>query len=160
MFTGATMDRIRNRIIIFSFAVFVIYAVFFAVNEIKHDFFLYKDCSRAADDDKRVLLVGDLYVFIQKCRLYISDDSSILLITDNPGEGLLLSYHLYPRKLYFYNYNPVRQFPVKIKDLDPAYLEQKRIKWIISRFSKKHVDNKLLQIENGEVVKIIDAEAV
>ncbi len=148
---------LKNRIIIFSFIVFSCSAVYFVANEIKHDYIMYRNCSRAGDEDKRVLLLGDSYVFIQKCRLHIAEDSNILLMTDNPGESLLLSYHLYPRKIYFYNHKPIRQYPVSIGALDPEFLEKKKIKWVISRFSKKHVENMLLQIENRKVVKTIDA---
>ena len=157
MFTERSVPMIKNRIITFSFILFSCSAVYFVVNEIKHDLTVYRNCSRAGDEDKRVLLLGDLYVFIQKCRLHIAEDSNILLMTDNPGESLLLSYHLYPRKVYFYNHKPIRQYPVGIGDLDYEFLEKKKIKWVVSRFSKKHVENMLFQIENRETVKIIDA---
>ncbi len=137
---------IKNRIIISSFIIFFCSAFYFIVSEIKHDCILYRNFYRASDDEKRESLIDNLYEFIEKCKKNIPENAAVLVLTDNPGESLLLSYHLYPRKLYFYNHKPIRQYPVSIEDLDPEFLKNKKIKWVVSRFSKKCAENMIIQL--------------
>ena len=149
---------IRNRIIIFTFLVFFCYILYFLFNEIKHDYVFSKDYGGLVDDELRQLYVGSLYGFIENCKSNIDENADILLFTDNPGEGLLMSYYLYPRKLYVYISDPIRKKPPKINDIDPDFLNGRKIQWIIFRFSKKYINNSILKLENGKAVKIMGGD--
>ena len=129
--------------------VFFYKALIFLFLQIKHDYDTFKKFSGLNDDQKRELLIGDIYRLIHKGSLTIPEDSNILLLTDDANEGLYLSYHLYPRKLFFNKVNPIGQTPPDSDELDREWLKSKKIEWIIFRFSKKYNLNEIVKVDDG-----------
>lgn len=152
------MQKIKRIILLICFVVFFYKALIFLFLQTKHDYGVFKKFSGLSDDQKRELLIGDLYKLIHKSSENIPEESHILLLTDNANEGLYLSYHLYPRKLFFNNRNPIRELPPNIDELDRKWLENKKIEWIIFRFSKKYNLNKIVKIDDGKTLEHINSD--
>ena len=144
------MHRIKKIIILLSLVAFFYKALTFLFLQTSHDYSIFKQFSGLNDVQKRELLIGDLYKLIHKSDERIPEESNILLLTDNANEGLYLSYHLYPRKLFFNNRNPIGQTPPDINELDKEWLNNKKIDWIIFRFSKTYHLNKIVERDDGE----------
>jgi hypothetical protein len=142
------MNKIK-RIVIFIFLVSFFLTAFFSVAfEIKKDFDIFQRFHGLKDEEKREILVGELYGLIKDCRMQIPEKSNVLLLTDNANEGLNMSYHLYPRKLFFNNVAPIRKLPGDFAGLDKDWLYRKKISWIILRFSNEIKLNKIVDMDN------------
>ena len=143
------MHRIKKIIILLSLVAFFYKALTFLFLQTCHDYSTFKQLSGLNDVQKREVLIGDLYKLIHKSNERIPGESNILLLTDNANEGLYLSYHLYPRKLFFNNHNPISKIPPNIDELDKEWLDNKKIDWIIFRFSKTYYLNKIVERDEG-----------
>lgn len=149
------MQKIKSIIILLCLVVFFYKALIFIVLETKHDYGIFQKFYGLNDEQKRELLLGDLYRFIRKCSQYIPENSNILLLTDNGNEGLYLSYHLFPRRIFFNNLQKIHEVPPPIDELDANWLNSKKIEWIIFRFSKKSNQNKIVELDGGKISKTI-----
>lgn len=149
------MQKIKSIIILLCLVVFFYKALMFIVLETKNDYGTFQKLYGLNDEQKRELLLGDLYRFIRKCSQYIPENSNILLLTDNGNEGLYLSYHLFPRRIFFNNLQKIHEVPPPIDELDANWLNSKKIEWIIFRFSKKSNQNKIVELDGGKISKTI-----
>lgn len=148
--------KIKEVLILLCLVVFFMKALITILLETKHDYGTFQKFSGLSDDQKRELLTGDLYGFIRACSQTIPEEANILLLTDDvASDGLYLSYHLYPRKLFFDSFNPIRQIPPSMDQLDTDWLHGKKIEWIIFRFAKESNYNKIVKIEDGKIIQEI-----
>ena len=149
-------QKIKKALILVCLVVFFLQALITILSEAKHDYGIVLKFSGLSDDGKRALLLGDLYEFIRWCGRTIPEEANILLLTDDTGsDGLYLSYHLFPRKLFFDSFDPIRQTPPDMHQLDSEWLTLKKIQWIIYRFTKQGDCNKIVQIEEGRIIQEI-----
>jgi len=149
-------QKIKKALILICLVVFFLQALITIVSEVKHDYSVFQKFSGLSDDGKRASLFGNLYEFIRWCGRTIPEQANILLLTDDTGsDALYLSYHLYPRKLFFDSFDPIRQTPPDLNQLDGEWLTLKSIGWIIFRFAKEVDYNKIVQIEEGRIIQEI-----
>ena len=104
-----------------------------------------------SDDQKRNDLIGDVYTFASQCKNIIPEDANILFLSNQPGFDLLLNYYVYPRKLYWLNnINPYPAYPPDLTDVDPLFLSERNIEWVIFRYPEKYGVNKVVELESGK----------
>lgn len=156
MGTHSGKKKIKEVLILLCLVVFFLKALISLLVETKHDYDTFQIFAGLSDDQKRELLIGDFYGFIRACSQTIPEEANILLLTDDAAsEGLYLSYHLYPRKLFFDSFNPIRQIPPDMDQLDADWLNRKKIEWIIFRFAQESNQNKIVKIEDGKIIQEI-----
>lgn len=82
--------------------VFITWLIFFCVGlpariqTIKQELSITKSMD---DEQKRTLLYGDFYKFIQSCKAQIPENAVVFLVSDSIFEYYYGSYYLYPRKV-------------------------------------------------------------
>lgn len=152
------MQKIKSLVVLLFLTVFFLKAVIFIAEEIKHDYGIFQKFYGLNDDRKRKLLLGDIYGLIHYCILNIPAQANVLILTDNSNEALVLNYHLYPRKLFYDNFDPVRHVPPPIIDLDFYWLKSKKIEWVIFRFTNKCNHNRIVKIVDGKVLQVINPD--
>jgi hypothetical protein len=155
---GLQIDKRKTKeaLILTCLAVFFFKALIALVYEAKLDYGTFQKLSGLSDDRKREMLTGDLYGFILACNRIIPEKANILLLTDDAAsDGLYLSYHLYPRKLFFDSFAPIRQSPPEMEQLAADWLVGKNIDWIIYRFTKEVNYSKIAQIDDGKIIQEI-----
>jgi hypothetical protein len=149
-------QKIKEVLIQSCLVVFFLTALITMVRAAKHDYDTFQKFTGLNDEQKRELLIGDFYGFIRACSRTIPEEANILLLTDDGGsDGLYLSYHLYPRKLFFDGFDPIRKTPTGIDQLDKDWLNRKKIEWIIYRFTREVNYSKIVQIDDGEIIQEI-----
>lgn len=76
-----------------------------------------------SDDQKREVLFGDFYKFIESCSDQIPETDNILLLNGSPFSN----YYLYPRKIYRYPNSSL-----SLENISKDWLDERGIKWALS----------------------------
>ena len=76
-----------------------------------------------SDDEKRELLFGEFYKFVEICSDEIPETDNILLLNGS----WFCNYYLYPRKLY-----RSQNSSVSLENVSKDWLDEKGIRWAIS----------------------------
>jgi len=93
-----------------------------------------------SDDQKREILFGDFYKFVENCSEQIPENDNVLLLD---GFSWHINYYLYPRKLYSYPNSSL-----SLENISKDWLDEKGIKWAISFNNTKFSlnDSKILKL--------------
>lgn len=143
---------------VLSLVIFFAYAVYALTGEGITCYKTFKKLNSLSDTQKKNYVIGDLHAFAAYCNRIIPEDAHILflsnLFNNKKSYDLLLSYYLYPRKLYWLNnINPYPESPPELNDLDHGFLSRNNIEWVIVRYPEDHGINTLVKLEQGTPVQ-------
>jgi len=118
--------------------------------EVKNDIGTFQKYYGLNSEQKKEVLIGDLYRLAQQCQEVIPEKDNIIVVTDHANTSLYLSYYLTPRKIYLPDLpddKRQQQLP-DIDAFDSAWLKKKNIKWVVCCFTQKSKQNKIVRIRN------------
>lgn len=152
------MRRVLQTLIVLALFIFFAHAVYVLIGEGSGSYKTFKKLYGLSDSQKKSYLIGDLYTFADSCNRIIPENSRILflsnLFNNKSSFDLLLNYYLYPRKVYWPNdTDPYPAAPPEAGDLDPVWLRQRNIEWIIIRYPDDYGVNTVVKLERGATVQ-------
>ena len=155
------MKTVKHMVIVTCLVIFFLYALYSIMSEGRKCYCTFKRLNSLSNHQKRSRLIGDLYRFAAQCNNIIPENSNILCLSNTSNNqsnyDLYLSYHLYPRKLFWLNnVTPYPESPPKLDALDHTFLSKKNINWIILRYPKGYGLNQVVKLSSGKVVKSFD----
>jgi len=145
-------------LIVFSLFIFFAYAVYVLIGEGSASYKTFTKLYGLSDDQKKNYVIGDLHTFATQCNTIIPENANILflsnLFNNKLSFDLLLNYYLYPRKLYWLNNtDPYPAIPPELGELDPEWLCQRNIEWVIVRYPEEYGVNEVVKLESGNPVQ-------
>jgi len=149
--------KVKHTIIVMCLVIFFFLGVSSVLIQGRKCYRTLKQLKGLSKDQKRFCLIGDVPRFAAKCNKIIPENSNILYLSNVSNNrssfDLYLNYHIYPRKLYWLNnVAPYPESPLKLKDLDYAFLSKKKIDWLILRYPKEYGINKVIKLNREKAV--------